>query len=83
MRGMSDAIKTVRLITNVADNRCRHVNVLTSAPSPNKNTQPTHAQATGAAAHNEYPEYYVAASGAGPFTNGLLTIAVPGFSAPS
>lgn len=77
---MAEEQRTVRLIADAVDNRCKHVNVLTPVPVPNQNTWPTCLQSFTAAQGNNYPEYHVFASGAGPFTNGLATIAVANFA---
>ncbi len=66
--------------------RCRRVNIVTALPANHANQFKQYTQATGAAPHNEYPEFVVTATGGvhgitGPSRN-LTTIYIPGYTGP-
>ena len=67
--------------------RCKRVNILTVLPSNHANQFKQYQQVLGAAAHNEYPEFVVTATGGvkgitGPSSH-LTTIYIPGYTGPA
>ena len=77
------ALKTIRIIAaNDRPNRCPTWNIATTRV-PDINLQwPQYIQAGGAALAHEFPEVVAGATGSGPFTNGLKTVYVPGYTGP-
>jgi hypothetical protein len=80
------ALKIVRVIAAAADrpNRVPTYNISTSKAFDVHNQWPTFLQATGPAAHHEYPEIAAGLTGpTGQFKNGLKTVYIAGYTGPA
>ena len=81
---MTTSFKTVRVIAAATDRPARvpTYNIATSKTNDKYNQWPTLLQATGPAAQHEYAEIAAGPTGAGPFTNGLKTVYIAGYTGP-